>query len=247
MSNNVTDLVGYQFDPVKKGWLAAFFIGTYQANDPKPTGHYELLSLSEIKAREEAALKNNDRDAAFEFDTAETAIEDTIAGNRASPDDLPGDFKARLYSSHQDELFKVIDPVADVDWTEFQIAQKTAQVKAELVPAGTKVETIMANGLVETTKTAGTDGGYRVTALTGEQYLVDRAKFEKLYDPVGTEGIYAPKPDPRKVIDLDKNVAFTAPWGEEMRIRSGGVLVHGGPKDVYGIQPAEFKASYSFG
>lgn len=247
MSLEVTDLVGYRHDSISKSWKGAFFIGTFaDAAAEKPSGHYELLSLDQIKTREADARIRGDMDAVIEYDTAESAIEETVAGKRATPNDLPTDFTDKLYSSHGDELFKVIDPIADVDWTDFKIAQKTAEVTAELVPAGTKVETIMENGLVETSKTAGADGGYRVTAQTGEQYLVDKAKFEKLYNLTDTDGVYAPKPDPRKVLELDRSVAFTAPWGEEMRIRSGGVLVHGGPKDVYGIQPPEFKQSYSF-
>lgn len=247
MSLQVTNLVGYRHDSISKSWKGAFFVGAFaDAAGAKPVGHYELLSLDDIKKREVAAIESGDHDAALEYDTAENAIEETIAGLRATPNDLPVDFEDKLFSAQGGELFKVIDPVGDVDWTDFQIAQKTAQVKAEFVSEGTTVETIMADGHVETKKTAKEGGGYRVTAQTGEQYLVDTAKFEKIYDETETPGVFAPKADPRKVLPLDKNVAFTAPWGEEMRIKSGGVLVHGGPKDVYGIQPAEFKASYDF-
>ena len=94
----------------------------------------------------------------------------------------------------------------------------------------------MADGHVETSKTAGPDGGYRVTYPSGEQYLVDTEKFERIYDLTDEAGVYAPKPDPRKVLPLEQNVAFEAPWGEKMYIKSGGVLVNGGGKDVYGIQ-----------
>ena len=41
------------------------------------------------------------------------------------------------------------------------------------------------------------------------------------------------------------SVAFEAPWGEAMFIKEGGVLVHGGGKDVYGIQPDEFDQTYT--
>lgn len=250
MSLGVTDLVGYRYEPARKSWLGAFFIGAFgqaaEAGKPtKPQGHYELLDLAQITARAEQAVISGDRDAELEYGTAANAIQETVDGKRATPHDLPVDFRERLFSSHNHELFKVVDPVADYDWTEFRRAQKTAQVHAEFVGEGTRVETIMANGLVETSKTAGPGGGYKVTAQIGEQYLVDKAKFEKLYNETDAPDIYAPKPDVRKVLELKDNVAFTAPWGEEMRIRGGGVLVHGGKKDVYGIQPDEFKASYS--
>lgn len=249
MSQDVTDLVGYRFDLSSKSWQAAFFMGAFSdaAADAKPEGHYELLGLDAIKARKEEAVKAKDRDAVLEYNTAASAIEETVAGLRTTPNDLPSNFQDNLYTAANDELFKVIDPRADVDWSDYVIAQKTAKVKAEFVGQGTRVDTIMANGLHETSKTAGPDGGYKVTAQTGEQYLVDKAKFEKIYDETSDPGIYAPKPDPRKVLELDRNVAFNAPWGEPMRIRAGGVLVNGGKGDVYGIQPPEFKASYSFG
>ena len=247
MSSHVTDLVGYDYSPAKKSWLAAFFIGEFDKAASKPTGHYELLPLDEIKKREQAALNAGDYRSAREYDVAETAIEDTLAGKRSSPRDLPPDFKSNLFAEHNGELFRTIDPVADVDWTEFRVARKTAKVRAEFVEAGTKVETVMANGLVETSKTAGEKGGYKITAQTGEQYLVDPDKFAKLYQTTSAEGVYEPRPDPRKVLDLKENVSFTASWGEDMRIRSGGVLVKDGPKKAYGIQGDEFHASYSFG
>jgi hypothetical protein len=246
MSTHVTDLVGYKHDPARKSWLGAFFIGAFDDASEKPEGHYELLPLSEISTRAAAAVKAGERDAALEYTTAQTAIQETIEGKRATPHDLPTDFQDKLYEFHNNKLFKVINPVADVDWTEFKVAQKTAQVKAEFVAPGTKVETIMSNGLVETSKTAGADGGYKVTAQTGEQYLVDKTKFEKIYTATGTPEVYAPVSEPRKVLGLDRNVSFTAPWGEPMRIQSGGVLVNSGKKDVYGIQPDEFRASYTF-
>lgn len=252
MTDKVTDLVGFRFDKLTKAWKAAFFIGALgvsplQATAAEQSGHYELLGLSELQNREEAARKAEDPFAEREYRTAERAILETQQGLRATPNELPPEFDKELYTDVDGRLFKVIDPVRDVDWTEFQVAQKTARVKAELVVPGTVVDTIMANGLHETSKTAGPDGGYRVTAHTGEQYLVDKAKFEKLYDITDAEGVYAPKPSPRKVLPVgDRDVAFTAPWGEPMRIASGGVLVNGGKGDVYGIQPEEFKATYSF-
>ncbi len=141
--------------------------------------------------------------------------------------------------------FKKIDPASYTDWSKASWAQKTAQVMAEKVPEGTVVETIMADGHVETEKTAGKNGGYKVTNPSGEQYLVDPAKFESRYDQVG-ENTFAPKFDPVRVVSLSESVSFIAPWGEEMRIKSGGVLVKGsGDNDIYGIQPEEFSQTYS--
>lgn len=251
MSLHVTDLVGYRFDPTKKSWLGAFLIGEYDAaaGAGEPTiqsKHYELLNLDQIIEREKQSIALGDRDAALEYTTAEHAIQDVIDGKRGTPNDLPPGFDDNLFSEHQGELYKMIDPAKYVDWTEYLTALKTATVKAELVPEGEKVDTIMADGLVETTNTAGPDGGYKVTAQTGEEYLLQRAEFEKRYDKTDVEGVYAPKPDPRKVMGVDQNVGFKASWGEDMRIRGGGIFVHNSKDDIYGIQPNEVKASYTF-
>lgn len=246
MSYDVTDLVGYKYDQPHKAWLGAFFIGAVgDGPGDTPQGHYELLSLSNIEKRQAAARAVGDRDAALEYNSAARAISETAQGLRATPNDLPVDFNGNLFEADNGELFKVIDPRGDVDWAEYEVAQKTAKVKGEYVPAGTTVETIMADGLREASRTAGPEGGYRVTAQTGEQYLVDKAKFEKIYDQTDVPGVFAPKPDPRKVVPLGQNVAFPSPWGEgSMHIRKGGVMVYGGKIDIYGIQPAEFAASY---
>ena len=97
------------------------------------------------------------------------------------------------------ETFKEIDPTTYADWSKAQWAQKTVNVLAEKVGPETTVETIMKNGHVETTKTAGSDGGYKVTNPDGEQYLVDPAKFESRYDASTYSMISkpdAPKPAP---------------------------------------------------
>ncbi|MCS5595685.1 MAG: hypothetical protein NZ828_00365 [Alphaproteobacteria bacterium] len=239
--------IGFKFDKAAKQWMAAFMVAASGslAAEVNNDHYYELMPLEQIQAEEAEALANGDMQAVAEYGLAASAIKETNEGLRATPNDLPHDFDANLFTEdNQGTLYKSIDPQRDVNWTEYYVAQKTAQVLAEKVPAGTIVETIMADGRIETTKTAGEGGGYRVTNPDGEQYLVDTAKFEKIYDDLGN-GAYAPKPDPRKVVDVERNVSFKAPWGEDMRIKSGGALVYGGPNDVYGIQPDEFKATYA--
>jgi hypothetical protein len=140
--------------------------------------------------------------------------------------------------------FKTINPATDIDWNLASWAQKTAQVMAERVDAGTVVQTIMADGHVETSKTAGKDGGYKITNPNGEQYLIDPAKFESRYDSAG-DNVYRPKYDPIRVVQTNENVSFNAPWGEKMFIKAGGVLVKGsGDNDIYGIQKEEFENTY---
>lgn len=243
--------IGYKFDRAAKQWLAAFIIAASQtaianANiSEKPGHHYELLNAEQIGEREEEALTAGNEADYTELNLAREAIEETEAGLRATPHDLPNDFKEHLFVENEGDLYKVIDPAKDLNWTEYYLAQKTAEVKAEKVLPGTVVETILADGHVETTKTAGEKGGYRVTNPTGEQYLVDTDKFENLYDETDTAGIYQPKPDPRKVLDSDKNVTFRASWGENMLMRKGSAIVHGGQDDIYGIAAEEYAATYS--
>ena len=139
--------------------------------------------------------------------------------------------------------FRPIEPAA-VDWSDGVMAQKTARVKAEFVPEGTHLETVMADGHVETKNVAPAGGSMKVTNPNGEQYLISPAKFEIRY-ALTEDGDYAPKADPVLVLRLDEAVSFTAPWGEEMFIKAGGVLVNGGGSDIYGIQPEEFEATYT--
>ncbi len=247
--------IGFQFSKSAKQWMAAFAFAAVaghatvgQAAPASESGkdYYELFSLEELQTREEAARNSGDMQAYYEYDLAERAVRETLEGKRATPHDLPEDFEKNLFSEdNQGNLYRVIDPAGDIDWTEFFISQKTAKVMAEKVESGTVVETVLADGRVETSKMAGPEGGYRVTNPTGERYLVDTAKFESIYDAAAENGVFTPKPDPRKVVSLEENVAFTAPWGSPMYIKGGGVLVHGGVKDIYGIQPDEYAETYS--
>lgn len=247
---------GYKYNRATKAWMAAFLMNAVagaafaappdqQQQKPAETPHYTLLTLNEVEQRETAAYELQDTQAFAAYEAARLALQQTKDGVRATPNDLPPDLEKNSYIvDNLGQEYHVIDPDGDVDWTEFFIAQKTAQVKAEKVEPGTHVKTIMRNGLVESEKIAGPNGGYRVTNPTGEQYLVDTAKFEKIYDALG-DGVFAPKPDPRKVLPTNENVSFVAPWGAPMFIREGGVLVHETHRKVYGIQPDEYKETYS--
>jgi hypothetical protein len=139
--------------------------------------------------------------------------------------------------------YKKID-TDKLDWSASKIAQKTAKVTAEFVEAGSSVSTVMKDGHVETNNIAPEGGAMKVTNPSGEQYLVSPEKFASRYSKTDA-GDYAPIAEPVQVMFIDENVSFTAPWGEEMRIKAGGVLVNAGPGDVYGIQPEEFNETYS--
>ncbi len=244
-------IVGYQFKKSCKSWLGAFLItaASVSGENTALARHYELLDVNQIEVRAKEAIETGNTSDAMDYQTAAAAIHETQEGLRATPYDMPADFSDKLYDVTDEGTFKVIDPAKDVDWTDFFLAQKTAQVKAERVGAGTEVVTLVqgedGNLLHEATKKAGADGGYIVTNPTGEQYLVDVKKFESVYQETEVAGVFAPVPDPRKVVPVEQNVSFEAPWGGAMRIQSGGVLVHGGLNDIYGINPKEYQETYS--
>lgn len=77
----------------------------------------------------------------------------------------------------------------------------------------------------------------------GEEYIIRAQKFPSLYEAL-PDGTYKAK-GVVKAIQTEKDVVFTAPWGEEMKILSGGYLVEntldGGR---YGIEENAFNNTY---
>lgn len=127
--------------------------------------------------------------------------------------------------------------------------QKTGEYLARRGAVGEKIVTIMANGLKETENTVVADEngnpGWVVTGVGGEQYIVTDAVFKNKYEPIdGREGAYKPKSSPITAAQTDEAISFIAPWGEVMNIEAGGYLVFTNPSDIYGIQQAEFDATY---
>lgn len=139
--------------------------------------------------------------------------------------------------------FRRIDPAA-IDFSQARLAQKVARVQARPAEPGERVATIMKDGHVETENVA-SDGDLVVTNPSGEQYLVKAATFAERYQPTATPGEFAPRAAPVKALVTGENVEFTAPWGEIMRIKAGGVLiVENG--EVRGVQADEFAATYRY-
>jgi hypothetical protein len=77
-------------------------------------------------------------------------------------------------------------------------------------------------------------------------YIISAEKFTKLYTEGSQPDIFNPAGEDRTVYVIPKglNLEFEAPWGGDMKIRAGGVLVPDGEK-FYGINPEEFKATHS--
>lgn len=129
-----------------------------------------------------------------------------------------------------------------------ELYRKNVVVFARPAKEGEEIFTITHGGHEETRNTATADQMV-VRNPGGEEYLIGAAKFGSRYDPEDGDAPngyrrYRAVGGPVSCVRLTENVIFMAPWGSEMRIQAGGVLVNGGPGDVYGIQPGEFSATY---
>ena len=140
--------------------------------------------------------------------------------------------------------FKEINPEQYFDQSKAITAQKTATISARPATAGEEISTIMKDGHVET-KNIAKAGDFVVTNPDGERYIVAGDKFLKKYLPTDNPTIYKPNAGPVQAMPLTEDVKFKAPWGEEIAIKKGGVLVKYGPGDIAGIQPEEFRGTYS--
>lgn len=138
--------------------------------------------------------------------------------------------------------FKRIEPQSYFKPTNTITIQKTASVTAIQAQGGEPIETVMKNGLVETTNVA-KPGDFIITNPSGERYVVPEGKFNARYDPAG-DGHYVPKSNPLQAMRLREDVEFKTRWGD-MKIVKGGVLVRNGPDDLHGIQSSEFRETYS--
>lgn len=140
--------------------------------------------------------------------------------------------------------FKRIDP-NKVDLSNVKLARKCARVHARQATRAEEIESVMEDGFRETENVAHL-GDYIVKNVTGEQYVVSRDKFEEGYRQTDQPNIYEPISTPVRVVELGENVCFEAPWGEEMRIKAGGVLVIRDCGEIYGIQREEFEKTYEY-
>ena len=138
--------------------------------------------------------------------------------------------------------YAVID-TGKVDFTGAEYYRKCAMVTARVAEAGEEIVTIV--GGTEETRNVANAGDYVVRNPGGEEYIVEKVKFEGRYDLVpGTEDTYRPSGAPVTAMPLTENVRFVAPWGEEQFINAGGFLLNNAG-DIYGIQKQEFFDTYA--
>lgn len=125
---------------------------------------------------------------------------------------------------------------------------KTARITAREGIVGEEIVTRMKDGHEETKNTVKEEGDMVVRNPNGEEYIIDAKTFAKKYekDPSNPEQ-YRPKGGAQLFIPVREDIEFKAPWGEEMSIKSGGMLNISGREtgDIYGIQKEEFYQTYA--
>jgi hypothetical protein len=132
-----------------------------------------------------------------------------------------------------------------------KVASKSARVYARVGIVGEKIITTLKDGLVETINVVKADEetnnpDWVVCNPDGERYIVTDVVFNKKYelDAINPK-MYKPKGGPVNVAQIYENIQFLAPWGEIMKIRTGGFIVINSETDIYGIQEQEFNNTYS--
>ena len=92
--------------------------------------------------------------------------------------------------------------------------RKNVIIQARQVVETERVETVLANGLLETAREVPA-GHWVITNPGGEEYAVSDEKFRNRYEPVG-DGHYRAKGVIRAYQNpTGEDVEITAPWGEK--------------------------------
>lgn len=123
---------------------------------------------------------------------------------------------------------------------------KTARISARPGIPGEKITTTLANGHQETVNVAKA-GDMVATNPGGEQYVIKAETFKKKYeiDPDNPK-VFRPKGGAQQFLQLNEDIDFVAPWGEDMHMKSGDFInVTDREKgDIYGIAKKEFFDTY---
>ncbi|MBP5616216.1 MAG: hypothetical protein J6X06_00205 [Elusimicrobiaceae bacterium] len=126
-----------------------------------------------------------------------------------------------------------------------QTYAKFARIQATQAIGGEKIETVLADGTVETTNVAN-PGDWIVTNPGGEKYIVPGDKFAKKYEPASElgEGWYKPTGGNQQFVQINQDMQVLASWGETQFIKKGGFLNVTNPTDIYGVGEEEFHNTY---
>lgn len=130
------------------------------------------------------------------------------------------------------------------DFTEAPRYRKTAIVTVRTAYPGEPMQTVLADGLVETRRTL--QGGEKIiTNPTGEEYAIRAEQFDQLYrhiegDRYQSLGIVQAIPNP-----TGQPIRIIAPWNEWQYGKEDCWLAQGiNPTDRYIIAGAEFFHTY---
>lgn len=97
---------------------------------------------------------------------------------------------------------------------------------------------------VETATTAG-PGDAIIRRDENDVYIVRREKFESLYELSEESGIYHSRNNGRAIF-LREDTIIRAPWGEDQRIKAGGVLFKNEMTgEIYGNQADSFEYDFA--
>lgn len=133
-----------------------------------------------------------------------------------------------------------------------QIAKKTVKVTARLGQVGEEVDTrprVERDGKVyvigETKGKVKVEGSMIVVNPDGEEYIVKPEAFAKKYQATSEKDVYLPIAQPISYVILTEDIAFKAPWGEDMYGCKGAALNVSNLDEVYAIQNEAFKKTYT--
>ncbi|MBI1328223.1 MAG: hypothetical protein GC136_11385 [Alphaproteobacteria bacterium] len=171
---------------------------------------------------------------------------------------------------HDGGKYVRIDP-NNVDFSSAEKAQKLADVYAIQVKEGTREVVTRLGEHVETVNTA-KEGDWIVfnignvkpkdipgyadmspteqilaRAERAEAYVPPKGSFEAsntIVSPVGEGFLAKASSEPRKSVTVPFDFVIKAPWGEDQFVKAGGVIVHNGPTDVYGIDKGALENTY---
>lgn len=131
-------------------------------------------------------------------------------------------------------------------------AKKTSIVTARPGIVGEEIDTrprVERDGKIyvigETKGKVKVEGSMIVCNPDGEEYIVKPEAFAKKYQATQTPGEFLPVAEPIKYVTLPHDIAFKAPWGEDMFGVKGGVINISNLDDIYAIQNEAFSKTYT--
>lgn len=141
---------------------------------------------------------------------------------------------------------------ADFNFDAAPLFRKTATLAKEnvvIAQGGERIVTLQPDGkggqYVETTKEAKT-GDYIVTRDAQDSYIIDAAKFPKLYEVNPDNPDQYRSTNVGRAVLMEEDIVIHASWGEDQQIKAGGILFRSNASpDVYGNQKHSFEGDFA--